>query len=75
MLMGGGKSDAAKLLKHMLARGALHCIGATTFAEYRKFVSKDGAFERRFQKIDVPATTIPQTVAVLRGLQQSDKPC
>lgn len=70
MLMGDGKSDAANLLKPMLARGALHCIGATTFAEYRKFVSKDGAFERRFQKIDVPATTIPQTVAVLRGLQQ-----
>lgn len=70
MLMGDGKSDAANLLKPMLARGALHCIGATTFAEYRKFISKDGAFERRFQKIDVPATTIPETVAVLRGLQQ-----
>lgn len=69
MLMGDGKSDAANLLKPMLARGALHCIGATTFAEYRKFISKDGAFERRFQKIDVPATTIPETVAVLRGLQ------
>ena len=50
MLMGDGKSDAANLLKPMLARGALHCIGATTFAEYRKFISKDGAFERRFQK-------------------------
>lgn len=70
MLMGDGKSDAANLLKPMLARGALHCIGATTFAEYRKFIAKDGAFERRFQKIDVPATTIPETVAVLRGLQQ-----
>ncbi|OBA19498.1 hypothetical protein METBIDRAFT_79516 [Metschnikowia bicuspidata var. bicuspidata NRRL YB-4993] len=69
MLMGDGKSDAANLLKPMLARGALHCIGATTFAEYRKFISKDGAFERRFQKIDVPATTIPETVAILRGLQ------
>lgn len=69
MLMGDGKSDAANLLKPMLARGALHCIGATTFAEYRKFIAKDGAFERRFQKIDVPATTIPETVAVLRGLQ------
>lgn len=69
MLMGDGKSDAANLLKPMLARGALHCIGATTFAEYRKFISKDGAFERRFQKIDVPATSIPETVAVLRGLQ------
>lgn len=69
MLMGDGKSDAANLLKPMLARGALHCIGATTFSEYRKFISKDGAFERRFQKIDVPATTIPETVAILRGLQ------
>lgn len=69
MLMGDGKSDAANLLKPMLARGALHCIGATTFAEYRKHISKDGAFERRFQKIDVPATTIPETVAILRGLQ------
>lgn len=69
MLMGDGKSDAANLLKPMLARGALHCIGATTFTEYRKFIAKDGAFERRFQKIDVPATTIPETVAILRGLQ------
>lgn len=69
MLMGDGKSDAANLLKPMLARGALHCIGATTFAEYRKHIAKDGAFERRFQKIDVPATTIPETVAILRGLQ------
>ncbi|CAH6722830.1 heat shock protein 104 [[Candida] jaroonii] len=69
MLMGDGKSDAANLLKPMLARGSLHCIGATTFAEYRKFISKDGAFERRFQKIDVPATNINETVAILRGLQ------
>ncbi|ABN68243.1 predicted protein [Scheffersomyces stipitis CBS 6054] len=69
MLMGDGKSDAANLLKPMLARGTLHCIGATTFVEYRKFVSKDGAFERRFQKIDVPAATVNETVAILRGLQ------
>lgn len=69
MLMGDGKSDAANLLKPMLARGALHCIGATTFAEYRKFISKDGAFERRFQKIDVPAATVQETVAILRGIQ------
>lgn len=69
MLMGDGKSDAANLLKPMLARGTLHCIGATTFAEYRKFISKDGAFERRFQKIDVPAATVNETVAILRGLQ------
>ena len=69
MLMGDGKLDAANLLKPMLARGKLHCIGATTFAEYRKFIAKDGAFERRFQKIDVPALTVPETVAILRGLQ------
>lgn len=69
MLMGDGKSDAANLLKPMLARGTLHCIGATTFTEYRKFISKDGAFERRFQKIDVPAATVNETVAILRGLQ------
>lgn len=69
MLMGDGKSDAANLLKPMLARGTLHCIGATTVDEYRKHVEKDGAFERRFQKIDVPEPTIPETVAILRGLQ------
>ena len=69
MLMGDGKSDAANLLKPMLARGSLHCIGATTFSEYQKFIAKDGAFERRFQKIDVPAATVNETVAILRGLQ------
>lgn len=69
MLMGDGKSDAANLLKPMLARGELHCIGATTFTEYRKYISKDGAFERRFQKIEVPALTVEETVAILRGLQ------
>ncbi|ANB12054.1 chaperone ATPase HSP104 [Sugiyamaella lignohabitans] len=69
MLMGDGKSDAANLLKPMLARGALHCIGATTVEEYRKYIEKDGAFERRFQKIDVPEPTIPETIAILRGLQ------
>ncbi len=69
MLMGDGKSDAANLLKPMLARGTLHCIGATTVVEYRKYVEKDGAFERRFQKIDVREPTIRETVAILRGLQ------
>uniref|UniRef100_A0A060THF5 ARAD1D30536p n=1 Tax=Blastobotrys adeninivorans TaxID=409370 RepID=A0A060THF5_BLAAD len=69
MLMGDGKSDAANLLKPMLARGTLHCIGATTVEEYRKHVEKDGAFERRFQKIDVREPTIRETVAILRGLQ------
>lgn len=69
MLMGDGKNDAANLLKPMLARGTLHCIGATTVEEYRKHVEKDGAFERRFQKVDVPEPSIPDTVAILRGLQ------
>lgn len=69
MLMGDGKSDAANLLKPMLARGSLHCIGATTVEEYRKHVEKDGAFERRFQKIDVREPTIRETIAILRGLQ------
>lgn len=68
MLMGDGKLDAANLLKPMLARGTLHCIGATTVAEYRKYVEKDGAFERRFQKIDVREPTIRETTAILRGL-------
>lgn len=69
MVMGDGKSDVANLLKPMLARGDLHCIGATTAEEYRKHVEKDGAFERRFQKVDVPEPTVPQTIAILRGLQ------
>ncbi|CDK29665.1 unnamed protein product [Kuraishia capsulata CBS 1993] len=69
MLMGDGKSDAANLLKPMLARGSLHCIGATTVTEYRKYVEKDGAFERRFQRIDVREPTIRETIAILRGLQ------
>ncbi|VVT54397.1 uncharacterized protein SAPINGB_P004055 [Magnusiomyces paraingens] len=69
MLMGDGKNDAANLLKPMLARGTLHCIGATTNEEYRKHVEKDAAFERRFQKIPVREPTIRETVAILRGLQ------
>ncbi|ODQ64699.1 putative heat shock protein Hsp104 [Nadsonia fulvescens var. elongata DSM 6958] len=69
MLMGDGKSDAANLLKPMLARGSLHCIGATTVNEYSKYIEKDGAFERRFQKIDVREPTVRETVAILRGLQ------
>lgn len=69
MLMGDGKSDAANLLKPILTKGSLHCIGATTFNEYRKFVSSDGAFERRFQKIDVPEASVNETISILRGLQ------
>ena len=56
----GGAMDAANLLKPMLARGELRCIGATTVDEYRKYVEKDKAFERRFQKVQVDETTIEQ---------------
>ncbi|KAK9252996.1 P-loop containing nucleoside triphosphate hydrolase protein [Lipomyces tetrasporus] len=61
--------DAANLLKPLLARGQLHCIGATTVEEYRKYIEKDAAFERRFQKVDVRQPTVRETVAILRGLQ------
>ncbi|KAK5780512.1 chaperone ATPase HSP104 PWA37_002502 [Arxiozyma heterogenica] len=69
MLMGNGKDDAANILKPALSRGHLKVIGATTNNEYRSIVEKDGAFERRFQKIEVSEPTIRQTVAILRGLQ------
>ncbi|QPG76623.1 hypothetical protein FOA43_004015 [Brettanomyces nanus] len=69
MLMGDGKSDAANLLKPALARGNFHCIGATTVTEYRKYIEKDGAFERRFQRVDVREPTVEETTAILRGLQ------
>lgn len=72
MLMGQGVDDsanAANILKPALSRGGLKVIGATTTNEYRALVEKDGAFERRFQKIDVPEPTVRQTVAILRGLQ------
>lgn len=68
MLMGNGKDDAANILKPALSRGHLKVIGATTNNEYRSIVEKDGAFERRFQKIEVSEPTIRQTVAILRGL-------
>lgn len=75
LLMGAGSSgeggmDAANLLKPMLARGQLHCIGATTLAEYRKYVEKDAAFERRFQQVIVKEPTIAETVSILRGLKE-----
>lgn len=72
MLMGQGAEDsanAANILKPALSRGGLKVIGATTTNEYRALVEKDGAFERRFQKIDVPEPTVRQTIAILRGLQ------
>ena len=74
MIVGAGGADgaidAANLLKPLLARGALHCIGATTLDEYRKHVEKDAALERRFQPITVQEPTVPDTVSVLRGLRE-----
>lgn len=67
---GEGGMDAANLLKPMLARGKLHCIGATTLAEYRKYIEKDAAFERRFQQVLVKEPTIVETVSILRGLKE-----
>ncbi len=73
-LMGAGKTegamDAANLLKPMLARGELHCIGATTLDEYRQHVEKDPAFERRFQPVLVGEPTVEDTVSILRGLRE-----
>ena len=65
-----GSTDAGNLLKPMLARGELHCIGATTLDEYRKYVEKDAALERRFQPILVDAPTVEDTVSILRGLKE-----
>ena len=61
--------DAANLLKPMLARGELHCIGATTFNEYRKYIEKDAALERRFQKVQVTQPSVEDTISILRGLK------
>ena len=72
-LVGAGKTegsmDAANLLKPMLARGELKCIGSTTFDEYRKYIEKDAALERRLQKIMVDEPTIDETITILRGLK------
>ena len=72
-LVGAGKSegamDAANLLKPMLARGELRCIGATTFDEYRKYIEKDSALERRFQKVTVDEPSVEDTISILRGLK------
>ncbi len=64
-----GAMDAGNMLKPMLARGEIHCIGATTLNEYRKYIEKDGALERRFQKIIIPAPTVMDTITILRGLK------
>ncbi len=73
-IVGAGKSegsmDAGNLLKPMLARGELHCIGATTLDEYRKYIEKDPALERRFQTVLVAEPTVEDTIAILRGLDE-----
>jgi ATP-dependent Clp protease ATP-binding subunit ClpB len=73
-MVGAGKAegaiDAGNMLKPALARGELHCIGATTLNEYRKYVEKDAALERRFQKVMVDEPTVEATIAILRGLQE-----
>lgn len=73
-MVGAGKSegamDAGNMLKPALARGELHCVGATTLDEYRKYIEKDAALERRFQKILVGEPTVEATIAILRGLQE-----
>ena len=74
LIVGAGKSegalDASNMLKPMLARGELHCIGATTLNEYRKFIEKDSALERRFQKVTVQEPTVEDTISILRGLKE-----
>jgi len=67
---GGGSMDAANLIKPMLARGELRCIGATTLNEYRNYIEKDGAFERRFQQVYVSEPSVPDTISILRGLKE-----
>ena len=73
-LIGAGKSegamDASNLLKPALARGELHCVGATTLDEYRKHVEKDAALQRRFQPVFVGEPTVPDTISILRGLKE-----
>jgi len=65
-----GSMDAANILKPALARGELHCIGATTFNEYQKYIEKDAALERRFQKVIVDEPTVEDTISILRGLKE-----
>lgn len=74
MLVGAGKTDGAmdagNMLKPMLARGKLHCIGATTLNEYREYIEKDSALERRFQKVGVSEPDVEDTISILRGLKE-----
>jgi len=73
-MVGAGKTDGAmdagNLLKPSLARGELHCVGATTLDEYRQYIEKDAALERRFQKVFVGEPSVEDTIAILRGLQE-----
>jgi len=73
-IVGAGKTDGAmdagNLLKPMLARGELHCVGATTLDEYRKYIEKDAALERRFQPVQVDEPTVEDTISILRGLKE-----
>ncbi|MEK6663942.1 MAG: AAA family ATPase, partial [Pseudomonadota bacterium] len=73
-MVGAGKAegamDAGNMLKPALARGELHCVGATTLDEYRKYIEKDAALERRFQKVQVGEPSVEDTIAILRGLQE-----
>ena len=75
-IVGAGKTegsmDAGNLLKPMLARGELHCIGATTLDEYRQYIEKDPALERRFQTVLVQEPSVEDTIAILRGLESND---
>src|SRR5262249_10834596 len=77
-MVGAGKAegamDAGNMLKPALARGELHCVGATTLDEYRKYVEKDAALERRFQKILVDEPSVEATIAILRGLKDKYEP-
>ena len=73
-IVGAGKTDGAmdagNLIKPLLARGELHCIGATTFDEYRQYIEKDKALERRFQKVTIDEPTVDDTISILRGLKE-----
>jgi ATP-dependent Clp protease ATP-binding subunit ClpB len=73
-MVGAGKAegamDAGNMLKPALARGELHCVGATTLDEYRQYIEKDAALERRFQKVQVDEPSVEDTIAILRGLKE-----
>ena len=74
LIVGAGKTDGAmdagNMLKPMLARGELHCIGATTLDEYRQYIEKDAALERRFQPVMVDEPSVEDTISILRGLKE-----